>query len=137
MARGFADLPRDPCIMAMHFDTAEPIFADGGADNAGHPAPVIHRMDECKAKEPVRMAPDDRGDGGIGPGVVRVKGRKKIGSAYPCFDRPAKEFSQGRPRIPGSRKAIAFSRVAMCIDDQHMIRFGSFHHVTILRCPAG
>ena len=120
-ARHLADLAADPRIVAVHLNPDEAVLVDCLRHHVEHAATVPRRMHEGKAIEFVRPAGNDPRDGAVGDRVIGMKGGEQDRAIDPRPRRTHHVLFERRGRVPGAGQSVAFSGVAVAVDDHGCI----------------
>ena len=116
-ARHFANLAAQPRVVAVHLDADEAVLLDAPLHHVAHPAAVARGMDEGQPIEAVRPARDDARDLAVRDRIVGMKRRKDDRAVDAGPGGPAQVLFKRRRGVPGTGQPIAFSGMAMAVDD--------------------
>src|SRR5579872_1399068 len=101
----------------MDLDASEPVTLHCNLHQLRHASTVAFGVNERESVETVRLAGDDPGDFAIGDRVIGMERWKQHGLPDPCPRRAFQVPVERRVGVPWSRETIAFTGVAVAIDD--------------------
>src|SRR5260370_38951603 len=113
----FEGFAADAPVMAMDLDAAKTVLLHGDLHHLEHAGPVALRVDERKTIAPVAPPGHDSRHLAVGDDIVGMECREEDRPVDSSDGGPAKILPQRCCRIPGAGQPIAFTRMAVTIDN--------------------